>query len=300
QVQRFLTAKSVAEGRTSLLMSAFVKIPMQFLILFIGVMVFVFYQFNQPPLIFKADDRAKVEQRAEYQALNQEYAQAFNARKDAAVAFADDANTEAGKQSYLVANNTMDGIRNRAITFWKQATGNTKFNDTNYVFPSFITTYAPPGVVGLIIAAIFAAAMSTISAELASLSTATVMDFYKRHYRKEAADAHYLKVSKFVTGAWGLFACIVALNATKLGSLIEVVNKFGSYFYGSLLGVFVLAIGTKRATGNGAFFGLIAGVVAVFAWDRYKPISFLWYNLIGCVVVVVVGMLISVLVDRRR
>ncbi|MDQ3013149.1 MAG: sodium/solute symporter, partial [Acidobacteriota bacterium] len=190
QVQRFLTAKSVSEGRTSLLMSAFVKIPMQFLILFIGVMVFVFYQFVQPPMIFKADDRARVEQRVEYQQLNSEYSQAHTARQQAALAFTSDQNqnTEAAKQSFVAANDLMAAIRKRAGDLVKSVTGKT-FNDVNYVFPTFVTTYAPAGVIGLIIAAIFAAAMSSISAELASLSTATVIDFYRRHYRTDAPDS---------------------------------------------------------------------------------------------------------------
>ncbi len=302
QVQRFLTARSVSEGRTSLLMSAFVKIPMQVLILFIGVMVFIFYQFVRPPMIFKADDRAKVEQNVEYQQLDAEYAQAFSSRQQAALAFssADGQSNiaDAARQSFVAANKELNGVRDRAIALVKKETGSEKFNDTNYIFPSFITTYAPIGVVGLIIAAIFAAAMSTISAELTALSTATVMDFYRRHFRQEAPDSHYLLISKLATGFWGVFACIVALNATKLGSLIEVVNKFGSYFYGSLLGVFVLAIGTRRATGNGAFFGLIAGVAAVALVGNYSKISFLWYNVIGCVVVVIVGMILS-LVERK-
>lgn len=295
QVQRFLTAKSVSEGRTSLLMSAFIKIPMQLLILFIGVMVFIFYQFNQPPLIFKADDRAKVEQSTEYQRLNNEYAQAFQVRKDAATSFANQTgvSAEAEKNTFIAADKAMLSIRERAIAFYKQATGSKSFNDTNYVFPSFVTNYAPPGVVGLLIAAIFAAAMSTIAAELASLSTATVMDFYRRHFKPEATDAHYLRFSKLATGAWGLFACIVALNATKLGSLIEVVNKFGSYFYGSILGVFVLALGTKRANGNGAFFGLLAGMLAVAIVSNTTKVSFLWYNVVGCVVSVTAGLIIS-------
>jgi Na+/proline symporter len=320
QVQRFLTARSVSEGRTSLLMSAFVKIPMQVLILFIGVMVFVFYQFVQPPLVFKSDDRARVEQRVEYQQLNSEYAQAFAARQQAALDFAGAENQgDAARQSFLAANNQMNDVRKRVGDLVKSETGK-PFNDVNYVFPTFVTTYAPAGVVGLIIAAIFAAAMSSISAELTSLSTATVIDFYRRHFRREASDAHYLLVSKLATGFWGIFACIVATYAGRLGSLIEVVNKFGSYFYGSLLGVFVLAIGTRRATGNGAFFGLLAGLatvagVANFAWvasqwfkltgqenllniqDHFN-VSFLWYNVIGCVAVVVVGMLISLL-ERR-
>ncbi|MBS1790999.1 MAG: sodium:solute symporter [Acidobacteria bacterium] len=301
QVQRFLTAKSVSEGRTSLLMSAFIKIPMQFLILFIGVMVFVFYQFVQPPMIFKADDRAKVENTADYVKLNSQYDLAFLARQQAATSFANSEGgaKEAAKQEFVAANKAMTGIRNEAIAAFKREAKTDKFNDTNYVFPTFVTTYAPAGVIGLIIAAIFAAAMSSISAELASLSTATVMDFYRRHFRTEAPDAHYLKVSKIATGCWGIFACIVAVYAGRLGSLIEVVNKFGSYFYGSILGVFVLAIGTKRATGNGAFFGLLAGMGAVAIVGNTTKISFLWYNVVGCVAVVIVGMLIS-LFDRKE
>jgi Na+/proline symporter len=301
QVQRFLTARSVSQGRTSLLMSAFIKIPMQVLILFIGVMVFIFYQFQQPPLIFKADDRAKMEKSAEYRKLNDEYSQAFESRQRAALAFAgtegQSVTADAARQIYLESNERMNDVRKRVGDLVKAETGKS-FNDVNYVFPTFVTTFAPAGVIGLIIAAIFAAAMSSISAELAALSTATVIDFYRRHFKKSAPDAHYLFVSKLATGFWGIFACIVALYAGRLGSLIEVVNKFGSFFYGSLLGVFVLAIGTKRATGNGAFFGLIAGILSVAIVSRYSSISFLWYNLIGCVVVVAVGMLLS-LIDKK-
>jgi SSS family transporter len=301
QVQRFLTAKSVSEGRTSLLMSAFIKIPMQVLILFIGVMVFVFYQFTQPPMIFKADDRAKIENTADYVKLNAQFDLAFLARQQAATSFANSegAAKESAKQEFIEANKTMTGIRNEAIAVFKREAKTDKFNDTNYVFPTFVTTYAPAGIVGLIIAAIFAAAMSSVSAELASLSTATVIDFYRRHFKKEAPDAHYLLVSKIATGCWGLFACIVAVYAGRLGSLIEVVNKFGSYFYGSILGVFVLAIATKRATGNGAFFGLLAGMGAVAVVGNTTKISFLWYNVVGCVAAVIVGMLISLLSPQQ-
>jgi SSS family solute:Na+ symporter len=303
QVQRFLTARSVSEGRTSLLMSAFVKIPMQVLILLIGVLVFVFYQFQEPPMIFKSDDRKQVEQSAEYQKLSSQYSEAFESRRRAALAFADSERQSeiaaAARGIYLASDERMNDIRKRAGDLVEGATGK-KFNDVNYVFPTFVTTYAPMGVVGLIIAAIFAAAMSSISAELAALSTATVIDFYRRHFRKEAPDAHYLKVSKLATGFWGVFACIVALYAGRLGSLIEVVNKFGSYFYGSLLGVFMLAIGTKRATANGAFIGMLAGIVSVALVGRYSSISFLWYNLIGCVVVVIVGMIISLAGESKN
>jgi Na+/proline symporter len=308
QVQRFLTARSVSEGRTSLLMSAFIKIPMQFMILFIGIMVFVFHQFVEPPMIFKADDRNQMEhsskRREPYQKIQSEYSQAFEERRLAALSFiqADkvDGVAEAKKEKYLTADKQLNDARSSAIALVKEETSATKFNDTNYIFPSFITKYGPPGVVGLIIAAIFAAAMSTISAELSSLSTATVIDFYRRHYKPEATDAHYLKVSKLATGLWGAFACIVALNATRLGSLIEVVNKFGSYFYGSLLGVFALAIGFKRATGPGASIGMIVGIITVALVGNFTDVGFLWLNLVGCVVVVTVGYLLSLVLKGRE
>ena len=297
QVQRFLTARSVSEGRSSLLMSAFVKIPMQILILFIGVMVFVFYQFVQPPLIFKSDDRMLVEQQPAYRVLDAEFTAAFKARREAALSFTSGGG-EAARKDYELATERINGARRGAIDLVQKQTGAT-FSDVNYVFPTFVTTYAPIGVIGLIIAAIFAAAMSSVSAELAALSTATVIDFYRRHFRTEAPDAHYLFVSKIATGAWGIFACVVAIYAGRLGSLIEVVNKFGSYFYGSLLGVFVLAIGTKRANGNGAFIGLLAGMGTVAIVARTTRISFLWYNVVGCVAVVVVGMIVSLITSAR-
>jgi solute:Na+ symporter, SSS family len=140
--------------------------------------------------------------------------------------------------------------------------------------------------------------MSSISSELAALSTATIIDFYRRYVRKEATDRHYLLVSKFATGFWGLFACAVAIYAAQLGSLIEVVNRFGSFFYGSILGVFLLAIGTRAANGTGATVGLICGMTAVFLTARFTDIAFLWHNVVGVSVVLVVGLLVS-LATRR-
>ena len=161
----------------------------------------------------------------------------------------------------------------------------------NYVFPTFITTRMPIGLVGLMIAAIFAAAMSASGGELNALATATIIDFYKRHFVTEASRMRTTCViSKVATMMWGLFACVVAMYSANQGSLIEVVNRFGSFFYGSLLGVFILAILTTRATARGAFWGLIAGMVVVLLAADCTPIAFLWHNLIGAVVVVVVGM----------
>jgi Na+/proline symporter len=196
------------------------------------------------------------------------------------------------------ADGQVGSVRTRATALVREVTGDAAFGDVNYVFPTFVTERMPVGLVGLIIAAIFAAAMSSIAAELNSLSTATVIDFYRRLWRTEAPDAHYLTVSKLVTGFWGLVACVVAIYATSLGPLIDVVNRFGSFFYGSLLGVFALAVGATRATSRGAFWGLLAGMAAVALVARHTSIAFLWHNVVGAATVVVVGLVISVL-DRR-
>jgi Na+/proline symporter len=142
--------------------------------------------------------------------------------------------------------------------------------------------------------------MSSIAAELNALATATVIDVYKRHFRPEATDAQYLRVSKIATCAWGVFACVAALYAAQLGALIVVVNQYGSYFYGSILGVFILAIGTRRANGHGAFVGLIAGMTTVWLVSTYAKVAFLWLNVVGAVAVTVVGLVVSAVTSPPR
>ena len=311
QVQRYLTAKSIDEGRHSLLMSAYFKIPLQALVLLTGVMVFVFYLFNQPPMLFNRVHAERVGQSAraaEYSGLESEFTRAFEARRASAgvLAQADDHTARlAAKGTFLAANDELKSVRARAATLvrdvagddaYREMTGDTPRPDINYVFPTFITTKLPMGLVGLMIAAIFAAAMSSIAAELNSLATSTVIDIYRRLLRPAESDAHYLAASKIATGAWGLFACFVATFAAGLGSLIEVVNRFGSFFYGSLLGVFILALMVRRSNGTGAFIGLLAGigtVAMVAAHPSTKDLSFLWHNPIGAGAVVVVGTLVS-------
>jgi solute:Na+ symporter, SSS family len=309
QVQRYLTAKSIDEGRQSLMMSAYFKIPLQFLIPMIGVLIFVFYLFHQPPVLFNRqyDQAVRASARAgDYRVLEQEFNAAFETRRDAAGLAAaarrtgDAGEVRAADAAFLAADGRVAAIRGRATTLVREVTGDQAYGDVNYVFPTFVTERMPVGLVGLIIAAIFAAAMSSIAAELNSLSTATVIDFYRRLWRTDRSDAHYLTVSKLVTGFWGLVACLVAIFSTNLGPLIDVVNRFGSFFYGSLLGVFVLAIGTKRATSRGAFWGLLAGMAAVALVARYSSMAFLWHNVVGVAVVVGVGMLISVMERPRR
>ena len=298
QVQRYLAANSVDGARHSLLMSAFAKIPLQVLILMMGVLVFCFYLFTEPPMLFNDVHREQIEQSSrhgDYEALEGEFRGVHEARRAAAGALAaareagDDVGAQAATTRFVDADRQLEVVRSRAVTLVQEVTGDTAYNDVNYIFPTFVTTHLPIGLVGLLIAAILAAAMSSAAAELNALSTATVIDFYRRHYRREASDAHYLRVSKYATGFWGLFASATALFATNLGSFIEVVNLFGSYFYGSLLGVFVLAVGFRRASAGDAFWGLIGGMVAVGVVAATTDISYLWYNLVGVVAVCLIG-----------
>lgn len=302
QVQRFLTARSVDEARTSLLMSAYWKIPLQALVLLIGVFMFVFYLFTPPPMLFNPAHDQQMRSgahAAEYAALETRFAAAVDVRRDAATRLAEAERggavtaIESAASTFRRAEGDVQQTRNEAVALTRAVSGDASYNDINYVFPTFVLTYLPIGLVGLIIAAILAAAMSTISAELAALSTSTVMDFYRRWMPGTHDDAHLLRVSRYATGFWGLFASVVAIYAAELGSLIEVVNRFGSFFYGSILGVFLLAIGWKRATANGAFIGLLAGMVSVAYVTGFTPITFLWHNVIAAVVVVVVGIVLS-------
>ncbi len=302
QVQRYLTARSVEAGRYSLMMSAFAKIPLQMLILVTGVLVFTFYLFTEPPMLFNPVHKAAVqssERATEYSGLDEEFHDAFTLRRRAAddlvqVRQSGDSTREAAAvRAFLESDRQMVDVRDRATRLVKDVTGDDAFTDVNYVFPTFVTEQLPIGLVGLLIAAIFAAAMSSISSELNALSTSTIIDFYRRHYRKTASDAHYLHVSKLATGFWGVFASVTALYATNMGSLIEVVNRFGSFFYGSLLGVFILAVGVRRATAVGAFWGLAGGLVAVVIVERSTSVSYLWLNVVGAVAVFVIGGLLS-------
>jgi SSS family solute:Na+ symporter len=309
QVQRYLTARSVDEGRVSLMMSAYWKIPLQALVLIIGVMMFVFYLFTPPPMLFNPahDQQVRSSARAaEYATLEQRFQQAAAERAKAAEQFAsaqrggDPAQTASTEAGFKAWDTEVRNVRGRAVALVREVSGDASYNDVNFVFPTFVTTHLPIGVVGLIIAAIFAAAMSTISAELAALSTSTVIDFYRRWIRPEADDRHFLSVSRIATGFWGLFASVVAIYSIELGSLIEVVNRFGSYFYGSILGVFLLAIWWKRANGHGAFIGVIAGMATVGVVASTTRTAYLWLNVVGAVSVFVVGAVVSELLRSKK
>ena len=299
QVQRYLTARSVDEGRISLLMSAFLKIPMQFLFLLVGILVFVFYLFSAPPMIFNEEDvtRAAAVQPIEHERLQGEFAEAHQLRHLAALRFIDEQDTTeriTARAGYIAANEAYQDKRREATEFVRQTNGDSSFSDVNYVFPVFVIENMPRGLVGLIVAAILAAAMSSVAAELNALATASTMDFYRRHINVNSSEKQMLRFGRLSTLVWGVFACVVATFATNLGSLIEVVNTFGSFFYGSLLGVFVLAFAVPRAKSAGAFYGLLFGIVSVWIASSTTDIAFLWFNVVGCLVTVAAGYLISI------
>ena len=294
QVQRYLTARSVDEARSSLLMSAYWKIPLQALILLLGVLVFVYYIFRGPPLLYNPAHEARVRQAepAAFAALERRYESVVQLRSVVAQAVAAGSRDAVTIGNLKTAEAAVTEVRAEALGLAQRVTGEVS-RDVNYVIPRFVLNELPIGLAGLFLAGVMAAAMSSIAAELNSLSTATVIDFYRRWIRPEASDAHFLLVSKLATGLWGIFACVVATFAVSLGSLIEVVNRYGSFFYGSILGVFLLAM-IPRARGIGAFVGLIAGMGAVAVVSFGAPeVSFLWHNVVGAVTVVVVGLLVS-------
>jgi SSS family transporter len=286
QVQRYLTGKSIAQSRLSLLFNAVAKIPMQFFILLTGALVFVFYTFEKPPVLFDPSAMRRLEAAAEYSGIQARFDAAYQARRAAAERYLD-SRADAELDAFRSANQEMEAVRKSAGA-----------SDTNYIFLGFVTRYLPAGIVGLLMAAIFAAAMSTISAEVNSLATVSVIDIYRRHFRRDASDTHYLMASRAFTAFWCLYAIVTAQFSTDLGALIVIVNELGSYFYGGMLGVFALAFYFPRVGANAAFVAVLTGEAAIFALSRYTD-AFLWYNVVGALVVVATGVALTSVLPRR-
>ncbi|HEX9885042.1 MAG TPA: sodium:solute symporter [Longimicrobiales bacterium] len=306
QVQRYLTAESLKSSRLSLIFNAFLKVPMQFAILSIGVLLFVFYHFETPPVVFNAAEVRLVREspRAEeFRRLEMEFGLAHAEREQATMALLDARHADGDLTIYQRRIASQDArlreLRVGAKDIVSDVRGSAS-NDVNYVFPTYLIEFFPPGLVGLMIAVIFAAAMSSLDSELTALSSATVVDFYRRWWRKDATEEQTLRMSRVATLMWGVFAFGVALYAGQLGSLIEAVNQIGSLFYGSLLGVFLLAFLVDRANEAGAFTGLVVGMTAVGLVAFFTDVSWLWYNVVGAVTVVAVGTAVSVMASRGR
>lgn len=323
QVQRYLTTDSVKNARKSLLMTAYAKIPMQFFILLLGVMLYVFFIFNSAPASFRASEPVaqNEQQQIAEQKILKDYEVAHLSRRDAALAAVQERDDES-QQLFVETDAALNEARDAEMALQAEIR-QADVNDTNYIFPYFILNHVPIGIIGLIVAGIFAAALSSIDSELNALTTVSIVDWYQRLKGELHTEAHYVKSSRGVTFFWGALATVSALLMGETRSIIELVNQIGSYFYGSILGVFILLLWVKRATGTGALVGLISGMFSVFAFDRLffnasssdysfifpwntvpdgyvKAIEFLWLNPVGTTVVVLVGIGISLIWPRSK
>lgn len=302
QVQRYLAGSSISESRMGLLVNGLVKVPMQFIILFIGAMVFVFYQFITPPLFFNPVEEANVktsihsekyiELENEYNKINEEKQNKIREML-AAVESGTENEIDETTQELIKKQNEATTIREEAIDLIKDANPDADTSDTNYIFITYITSFLPIGLIGLVLAAILSASMSSTSAELNALASTTVIDIYKRMFKKDESDKHYLKISKLSTILWGFYAIIFALFASQLGSLVEAVNILGSLVYGTILGIFLVAFYFKKIQGNATFWGAVIAELAVLYCYLFTSIPFLWYNVIGCLLVIIVAYILQ-------
>lgn len=316
QVQRYLTTSDDTQARKSLLLSAYAKVPMQFFILLLGVMLYIFFIFNEAPISFRSTDpiAQTEEQLNRERVIENQYLEARENRTALAIEAARKRDI-ISQQAFLEADYDLNTARKKELALQAEIR-NTDVNDTNYIFPYFILKYIPIGFVGLIVAGIFAAAMSSIDSELNALTTVSIVDWYKRLRPDDPGELHFLKSSRVTTVLWGIIATGSALVLGETRSIIELINQIGSYFYGSILGVFILLLWVKKANGTGALTGLLSGMFAVFTFDRLfynsmtqdysfffpwtqtpeeysKAIEFLWLNPLGAFVVVMVGIVVS-------
>lgn len=307
QVQRYLSGKSLSESRLGLLFNGILKVPMQFLVLFVGIMVFVFFLFTKPPLHFNSANIDKLSESSyysEYQALDEDHTKVFEAQQVEidqlvdAMRAKDEVAIDLAQEKVMVLHQQQKELRKKAGEIIENAELNLHDNDKDYVFITFIINYLPIGLVGLLLAVIFSAAMSSTASELNALATTTVIDLYKRSFAKNRDDRHYLRASKFFTMMWGVVALIFAVTASLFENLIQAVNIIGSLFYGVILGIFLVAFLMKKIGGNAIFAAAVIGeicILGLFALNTYGilSISFLWLNPIGCILVMLLAWLFN-------
>jgi len=302
QVGRYLTGSSVGQSRLGLLMNGLLKIPMQFLILLIGVLVFTFYQYHQPPIFFNSYELGKLEKSPYNKELNQiksDYSNAFTEKQaeinrlEKAMDAKDEAAINTQRTILENADKKTKAIRQQAVDLMKKNDPDAETNDNNYVFLSFVTKYLPQGLIGLLIAIIFLASMGSTSSALNSLASTTVIDIYKRLVNPNASDEKYLSVSRWTTIIWGVFCILMALYASKMGNLIEAVNILGSLFYGTILGIFIVAFYFKKIGGSATFTAAIITEIIVFSCWMLDLMAFLWLNVVGCLLVMLIAVILQ-------
>lgn len=294
QVGRYLTGSSITQSRLGLIMNGLIKIPMQFFILLIGTLVFAFYQFTPAPLFFNRVELNRLEQssyQTEYTTIRNRYEVNFQEKKKevqqlvTAMHGNDEAAVDRARQKVQSAEAENKAIRKDLSELILKNNPDADVNDGNYVFLTFVTQQLPVGVVGLLIAVIFLASMGSTSSGINALASTTIVDYYKRLFRKDGTEKTYLAASRWASVGWGLFCIITALYASRLGNLIEAVNILGSLFYGTILGIFLVAFYMKKADGTSVFIAaLIAEAFIVYAWLTDLT-AFLWLNVVGCALV---------------
>lgn len=307
QVGRYLTGSSIGQSRLGLLMNGLVKIPMQFLILLIGVLVFTFYQYQQPPVFFNSYELSKLENSEYSEDLNKiknDYTNAF-VEKQAQIQILEKALDRGDEQAIDTQRSILEeadkktkAIRQQAVDLMKKNDPEADTNDNNYVFLSFVTKYLPHGLIGLLIAIIFLASMGSSASALNSLASTTVIDIYKRLINKDASDEKYLSVSRWTTVVWGIFCLMMALYASEMGNLLEAVNILGSLFYGTILGIFVVAFYLKQIGGSATFYAAIITEVIVFGCWLLNLMAFLWLNVVGCALLVLTALILQKIQDN--
>ena len=291
QVGRYLSGQSATASKKGLLLNGFLKIPMQFLILLVGIFVYIFYQFQEAPIFFNKNSERLWSQQGNYKQVNTEHHQVFEAKKQQeielvrAIKSNDDVKTHHLQTSIQDLQGKQKELRSQAVTEIKKSHAEFEEQDTNYVFLRFITDHLPVGIVGFLIAMILLASMGSMASAFGSLTSTSMVDIYQRFMHTDGSNQHYWWVSKLITLGWGILCLIVAQFAVNMGSLIEVVNILGSWFYGTILGVFLCAFYLPRTSGNQVFWAaLVAEALVIYAW-YIDLMAFLWLNVLGCLLV---------------
>ncbi|RYU87998.1 sodium:solute symporter [Mucilaginibacter terrigena] len=302
QVGRYLTGSSVGQSRLGLIMNGLIKVPMQFLILLLGVLVFSFYQFNRPPVFFnnyEVEQVKKSQYAPQFNQLEKQYNDAFELKREKTESLVkafdskDAKQITAAKANLKVAEAQTDTLRKSAISIIKKNSGNDNVNDTNYVFLTFVTHYLPRGLIGLLIAIIFLASMGSTASGLNALASTTVVDIYKRILKPGESDHSYVTASRLATVFWGLVCIGMALYASKIGNLLEAVNQLGSYIYGTILGVFIVAFYLKRIKGTPVFIAAVITEILICIMGYYNAVAYLWLNAIGCIGVIIIAWVLN-------
>ncbi|GEN06018.1 transporter, SSS family [Myxococcus fulvus] len=304
QVGRYLTGRSITESRLGLLFNGVLKIPMQFLILFVGILVFVFYQFSTPPLLFNETLGERMRgsgQAAEYAALETKWEEVQSSKRaevERYLSAGDEASRTGVREALRAAAGEASQVRKDAKALVTRALPGAETKDSDYIFIGFVKRWLPSGLFGLLIAVILSAAMSSIASELNALGATTTVDFYRRVFRPEASDRHVLIASKLFTVFWGLVAVGFATFASLLDNLIQAVNILGSIFYGTVLGIFLVAFFLKFVRGHAVFTAAVISQATVIGLFMLSDIGYLWYNVIGCALVVALSLVAQSVLPR--